>query len=163
MTARTANTRRRGSTLLECIVVIVVLAIAVPPTLSWMGQAGDERADQVNSIRAITLAQGVIENIMADSMSTSAGLGFTALADPAVYLDTPTTGLRARLADITATYESLGFSYAVTISGLVDADGVVNADTTLNLFRDVRVTVSFPLSDGTTAAMDVETVLADLS
>lgn len=143
--------------------VVVVLALAVPPTLSWMAQASDERADQVNSIRAVTLAQGVMENIMADCMSTSAGLGFSAFADAATYLDTPATGLRARLAGVTSPYESLGFSYSVTIGSLVDSSGAVNADSTLNLFRNVTVTVSFPLSGGTTAAMDVETVLADLS
>ncbi|NUQ52877.1 MAG: hypothetical protein HUU19_09300 [Phycisphaerales bacterium] len=155
--------RRRASTLLECIVVVVVLALAVPPTLSWMAQSSDERTDQVNSIRAVTLAQGVIENIMADCMSTSAGLGFSALADPATYLDAPTTGLRARLAGVFSPYEAIGFSYSVTIGALVDSTGVVNADTTLNLFRVATVTVSFPLADGTTADMDIETVLADLS
>jgi len=163
MIAGIAKVRRRASTLLECIVVVVVLALAVPPTLSWMAQAADERADQVNSIRAITLAQGVVENIMADSMSTTAGLGFSAFADAAAYVDTPTTGLRARLASISSPYESLGFSYALTIGALMDSAGAVNADTTLNLFRKVKVTVSFPLSNGTTAAMDVETVVADLS
>lgn len=155
--------RRRASTLLECIVVIVVLALAVPPTLSWMAQASAERADQVNSIRAITLAQGVMENIMADCMSTSAGLGFSAFADAATYLDTPTTGLRARLASITSPYETMGFSYTVTIGSPVDSAGAVNADATLNLFRKITVTVDFPLSAGTTVSMGVETVLADLS
>ncbi|MCC6969454.1 MAG: hypothetical protein IT434_04460 [Phycisphaerales bacterium] len=163
MSPRIARFRRRASTLLECIVVVVVLALAVPPTLSWMAQASDERADQVNSIRAVTLAQGVIENIMADCMSTSAGLGFSALADSATYLDAPTTGLRARLAGVVSPYEALGYNYSVSIGASVDATGVVNADTTLNLFRIVTVTVSFPLADGTTAAMDIETVLADLS
>jgi hypothetical protein len=50
-----------------------------------------------------------------------------------------------------------------SIGASVDATGVVNADTTLNLFRVATVTVSFPLADGTTADMDIETVLADLS
>lgn len=143
--------------------VVVVLALAVPPTLSWMTQSADERADQVNSIRAITLAQGVLENIMADSMSTSAGLGFSAFANSATYVDTPTTGLRARLSSVSSPYESLGFSYSITIGALMDSTGAVNADTTLNLFRKVKVTVSFPLSSGSTAAMDVESVIADLS
>ena len=51
----------------------------------------------------------------------------------------------------------------MTIGSPVDSSGAVNADTTLNLFRNVTVTVSFPLSSGPTASMDVETVLADLS
>lgn len=143
--------------------MVVVLALSVPPTLSWMTQSAERRADQVNSIRAVTLAQGVLEHVMADTMSTSAGLGFAALADAGAYLDTPTTGLRARLLPLTASYEGLGFSYAVTIGGLVDSAGEVNTDVALNLFRHVKVTVSFPLSDGTTGVMDVETVLADLS
>ena len=99
--------------------VVVVLALAVPPTLSWMAQSADERADQVNSIRAITLAQGVLENIMADSMSASAGLGFSAFANSATYVDTPTTGLRARLSSVSSPYESLGFSYSITIGALM--------------------------------------------
>ncbi|MBL8760318.1 MAG: hypothetical protein JNL50_03365 [Phycisphaerae bacterium] len=160
---RPSRPARRASTLLECIVVIVVLALAIPPTLSWMAQAADQRADQVNSVRALTLAQGVLENIMADTMSTTAGLGFAALSSSSTYLDTPTTGLRARLAAVSSPYTTLGLSYDVTIGALVDSAGAVNADTSLNLFRHVKVTVSFSLSDGTTAALDVQTVLADLS
>lgn len=163
MARKTRAFRARASTLLECIVVIVVLALAVPPTLSWMAQSADERADQINSIRATTLAQAVMENVLADTMSTAAGLGFSALSNTSAYLDSPVTGLRARLAGVSSVYESLGMSYSVVVGDVEDSAGAVNADTSLNLFRTVKVTVSFPLSDGSTASLDIETVVADLS
>ncbi|CAG1008101.1 hypothetical protein PHYC_03519 [Phycisphaerales bacterium] len=140
---------RRGFSLVEAIIVVLVLAISIPPTVVWLGDAGARRADAVNAVRASTLSTAVMETILADASSTAPGLGFGAFANSAAYLDTPMTGLRARIASITGLFESMGFAYTVTFSALVDSAGVVNADPGLNLFRKVTVSVTYAAAGGT--------------
>lgn len=154
---------RRGFSLLEAIIVILVLAVSVPSTVAWLGEAAARRADAVNAVRASTLATTVMESIMADASSTDPGLGFAAFANAAAYLDAPTTGLRSRLASLTAPAEALGFSYDVTISALVDSTGTVNPDSAQNLFRKVTVTVEYgAASTPTPVALDVEALVSEL-
>lgn len=140
--------RRRAFTLIEAVTVVLVLALAVPPAVSWLDEAVSARADSVNATRAAALAGAVIEHILADCSSTAAGLGFDALAAPSAYLDTPTTGLRARLAAVSDFYAALGFAYSVSIGPLVDDSASENPDSSLNVFRVVTVTVDFPSAAG---------------
>lgn len=148
---------RRGVSLIETIIVIVVLAVSVPSAVAWLDEAAARRADAVNAVRATAMAQCVTEHVLADCSSTSSGLGFAALANSAAYLNTPTTGLRDRLASQTAALEAMGFSYTVGISALHDSAGVVNADASQNLFRTVTVTVTYASAGGQNVQVAVAT------
>ncbi|HEX2837653.1 MAG TPA: prepilin-type N-terminal cleavage/methylation domain-containing protein [Phycisphaerales bacterium] len=135
---------RRAFTLLEALVVIIVLAIAIPPTVAFLDQSAAQRADAINTQRATTLAQCVMESVLADVNSTSPGLGYAALADINTYVDSPTTGLRVRAADATDLYTDIGMSYSVTASAPVSSTGASTGNAATDLFRTVTVTVSFP-------------------
>ncbi|MDX2133023.1 MAG: hypothetical protein SFY69_13320 [Planctomycetota bacterium] len=162
MTRGRTHTRRAFS-LLEAVVAIVVLAISVPATVSWLGESAARRADAVNAVRASSLATGVMETILADVASPHASLGFGALASEATYLDTPATGLRARLAPMSDGYAALGFTYDVDIGPLVDSAGAVNADAGLNIFRVVGVRVTFPSqADSTPIDVRIEAMVTSL-
>ncbi|MBK9189258.1 MAG: prepilin-type N-terminal cleavage/methylation domain-containing protein [Phycisphaerales bacterium] len=150
---------RRGFTLIEAVIVVVVIAIAIPPTLLWFDSAVSRRADAVSTLRATTLATLVLEHIIADVNSDAAGLGYAALASPATYLDTPGTGLRARLSSATGMYQSMGLSYQVTIGAPTDYRGVVTG-TGADLFRRVTVTITIPRADGAPVAMPVSAMVA---
>ncbi|GJQ28521.1 MAG: hypothetical protein HBSAPP03_04050 [Phycisphaerae bacterium] len=154
---------RRAFSLLEAIIVVLVLAISVPSTVAWLGESASRRADSVNAVRASTLATTVMETILADASSDAPGLGFAAFASPAAYLDTPTTGLRARLATLTGPSEAIGFAYTVEFSALIDATGAVNADASKNLFRRATVTVTYgSASSATPIVLQVEAMVTDL-
>lgn len=154
---------RRGFTLIEAVVVIVALALIVPPAVGWLGRAGDDRIDAVNATRASFLASAVMEHVIADASSTAPALGFGALASSPTYLSTAVTGLYARLSSTTAPYTGMGFSYSVSIGPLVDQTGVVNADAALNAFRVVTVSVTFPSARGATPhTLSVSSMVGDL-
>lgn len=138
------RSHRRGFTLLEAVVVIIVLAIAVPPTVSFLNQSAAMRADAVNTQRATTFAQGVMESVLADVNSSSTGLGYNALSNVTTYLDTPTTGLRARIAGMTNLYTGMGMSFNVSASSQVSSSGTATGNTSLDVFRIVTVTVTYP-------------------
>lgn len=141
---------RRGFTLIEAVVVIVALALIIPPAVGWLGRAGDDRIDAVNATRASFLASSVMEHVIADVSSPNAALGFTGLNSASVYLNTAVTGLYARLSAMTAPYASAGFTYSVAIGPLVDQTGVVNGNASLNVFRVITVSVTFPSAHGST-------------
>lgn len=134
---------RRAFSLIEVVIAVIVLAIAVPPTLNLMDSAGAGRADAINTTRASLLATSVLEMVTADINSDAAGLGFEALTGPSDYLEHPSDGLYARLETATDPYTSAGLSYSVEIGGLVSADGTVSADADDNIFRVITVRVSF--------------------
>ena len=154
---------RRAFTLIEAVVVIVALALIVPPSVAWMNRAGQDRVDAVNATRASFLASAVLEQVMADVTSPATGLGFGALASSATYLNTANTGLYARLTGLTSSYASAGLSYTVTIGSLVDQTGAVNGTPALNTFRVVTVTVTFPASHASAAhSLSMSTMVGDL-
>lgn len=135
---------RRAFTLLEALVVIIVLAIAIPPTVAFLDQSAAQRADAINTQRATTLAQCVMESVLADVNSTAPGRGYAALADMSTYVDSPTTGLRIRISDATDLYSGMGMSYAVTATVPVSSTGASTGNAATDLFRTVTVTVTFP-------------------
>lgn len=155
-----ASSRVRAVALLEVVIVVVVLAIAIPPTLAWMMDASAQRADAVNTTRATVLATTVMEHIVADAYSSSTGRGMSAFASASTYLDTPSTGLKARLAGITAPYTAAGLSYSVTIGTLVNAAGVTTGDAAQDVVRPVTVTVTFPRAAAAPAQLAVSMRLA---
>jgi len=155
-------TVRRAFSLIESMVVIVVLAISVPPTLMLMDDAASDRVDSVSTTRATVLAAAVLEQVIADVHSPATGLGFAAFDDPPTYLDTAGTGLRDRLTDVSSVYDSLGLSYSVDIGALVDQGGVVSGDSGLDVFRRITVTIDFPSARVGTLSLAVSTMVTEL-
>ncbi|HYE61438.1 MAG TPA: type II secretion system protein [Phycisphaerales bacterium] len=156
------GTSRRGFTLIEAVVVVLALSISLPTTLIWLGEANQRRADSVNTTRATALGTLVMEQVLADVSSKSAGLGFSALANSATYLNTATTGLVARLSSITSLYTGMGINYGVTIGGLVDKSGAATGVTSQDLFRSVTVTVTFTGSDGSARTLSLQSMVTSL-
>lgn len=143
MSHTATGTLSRAFTLIEVVIAVIVLALAVPPTLNLMDSAAAGRVDAINTTRATMLASSVIETILADISSNNATLGFEALADDNAYLNTPSTGLTDRLSPVLSPYLDAGFSYSVVIGDLVSSDGSVSAESGENMFRVVTVNVSF--------------------
>ena len=147
MTQRPTSTRnrsaRRGFSLVESIIVVVVVAMLVPPSVSMLQSAQTSRVDSANTLRASVLAGAVMEQVLADASSPSASLGMAAFTAPATYTDTATTGLKARLAAVTSAYQTLGLTWSLSIGGLVSRTGTAHADSTQNIYRAASVTVTW--------------------
>ena len=153
--------RRSGFTILEVVIIVVMLGIAVPPTLGILMSSASSRADTINTSRATTLAGAVLEAVVADTHSSDPALGFDALADPDAYLETPTTGLYDRLRPFTDDYDAVGLTYEVEIGPLVASDGAVSADSGDNVFRVITVRVRYPASSGASYEMPVSVMVTD--
>ncbi|MCR9076521.1 MAG: prepilin-type N-terminal cleavage/methylation domain-containing protein [bacterium] len=153
---------RRAFSLIEVVIAIIVLAIAVPPTLNMMESAGAGRVDAINTTRATLLATSVLETVTADVNSEAAGLGFDALGDAATYLNDPGSGLYARLETSLAAYTDAGLSYSVDIGGLVAADGNPSGDADDNIFREVTVRVSFNAASSASYQVPFRTMVSAL-
>jgi hypothetical protein len=148
--------------LIEAMVVVVVLAVAVPSAMLLVNDSVSARADAVSVMRATTLATGVLEHVIADVYGGDAALGFDALADADTYLNMPTTGLRDRIASMTTMYEDMGLSYAVTIGPLVDSTGAESGNSAQDVFRVVTVTVTLPSSHTGSVQMNIGTMVTSL-
>jgi Tfp pilus assembly protein PilV len=142
MTPLATRTLRRGASLIEAVAVVLVLAIAVPPTITWMDRAAARRMDSIQIIRATNLASSVLDQILSDAATTDVG------AQPTTYLDTPTTGLRARLATLTAIDLAAGVSYDAAFGPLVASTLASTGDAGRDLYRVVTVTSSYTDSTG---------------
>ncbi len=145
---------RRGATLIEAVVVVLVLAISVPPTLSWLGEAASRRADSISVVRAAALANVVIEQVMSDSVTADIGLS------PAGYTNTATTGLIARLSPTSTFYSALGYTWSLSFSGLVGPTLVATGDPAKDIYRTTTVTVKYSDSAGTARSLATTMVVA---
>jgi prepilin-type N-terminal cleavage/methylation domain-containing protein len=154
--------RSRAFTLIEVIIAVIVLAIAVPPTLNIMDSASAGRVDSINTTRATYLETIVLETIFADMTSADANLGFSALDDAAGYLSTPATGLYARLETVTEPFTSVGLTYSVEIGNLVASDGAVSDEVTENIFRTITVQVRFVSASGPAFTMPVSMMFSEM-
>jgi len=150
-----------GFTLIEVIIAVIVLAIAVPPTLNLMESSAAGRVDAINTTRATFLSTIVLESVLADMTSNDPALGFGALMDAQAYLSTPTLGLYDRLAPVTDSYTNVGLTYTVVIGELVASDGVVSVNTSENVFRSITVNVSFPSATAASAVMPVSLMVSE--
>lgn len=157
---RSRRFSRRAFTLIEAVVVIVVLAVSLPPTIMWLDASTSRQADAASATRATFLATAVLESIKADVASTTPGLGFAAMADQAAYLDTSFTGLRARLNPVVQPMLDMGLEYDVTIGALVNENAVVDASPAKNLFRIVTVTATAPSASGPDMIIEISCVVA---
>lgn len=153
---------RRAFSLIEVVIGVMVLAIAVPPTLNLLEDAGAGRADSINTTRATMLGTSVIEMITADISSNADGLGFEALADSGVYLDAPNTGLHDRIEPFIEPYLNASLDYTVEIGPLVGSDGAVSADADENIFRVITVRVAFPSAFTSSYVVPISTMVSDL-
>ena len=162
MLSRLFKMHKPAFTLIEVVIAVIVLGIAVPPTLNLIDAAAAGRADAINTTRATFLATTVIETVLADIDSETQTLGFTALADSAAYLDTPITGLLDRLSPIVDPYTSAGFRYTVNISELVDTNANVSIDVDENIFRVITVTVEYPSATSVSHQLPVSIMVSDL-
>jgi DMSO/TMAO reductase YedYZ molybdopterin-dependent catalytic subunit len=153
---------RRGFSLVECVVIIVALAIAVPASVAFLDRASQQRELSLDIARATSLAQAVLEHVLADASSSTPGLGLPAFADGTAYVDTAVTGLRARLALLSAPYEAAGHTWTLSVGGLVDPTGVVHADPMQNNYRIVTVTVNFRDPSGADRSVPVSTMVGGI-
>ncbi|GMV27446.1 MAG: hypothetical protein AMXMBFR58_34770 [Phycisphaerae bacterium] len=152
---------RRASILIETIIAVTMLGIAVPVGVSWMQTAAADRADAVSSLRASAMATSIAEHIIADSVSSAAGLGMDAMENAAAYLDTPSTGLRARLATLLAPYSAARFTYEVQIGPLVGPQGSATGNEELDVVRRVTIVVRAPGARGGTLDLSLSLMITD--
>lgn len=151
---------RHAFSLIEVVVCVLLLAIAIPPSLELLGAAASDRTDTVNANRAALLATTVLETIIADVASPDPALGYAALADAAAYTDHPVSGLRARLESLTEHHDTGGLAYTVTIGEPVDVNLTVNADPEENIYRLVTVTVVYHAASVAERSMPVSVLVA---
>lgn len=148
MTRALRQTQRRAVTLIEATIVVVVLALAVPPMLSVTSDVVDAQTESVQIASATCLAQGIAEHVLADVQSGDGAPGLAALADIDTYLDHPATGLRARLAWLDEPYRARNMSWEIEIGPLMDASGDESGDPASDIYRRVEIVVSFSGSRG---------------
>lgn len=125
---QTAAVRRRGFTLIEAIVAIVMLAIIVPPTMYALREGHKQRANPVLASRARWLATEKIEDIVADRHSTSRGYAYLVAANyPAEPSITGFPGFTRSVAFTETTVNlstpGTGYMRAVVNVGWTDAGG----------------------------------------
>lgn len=154
--------RRRAFTLVESLAVIVVLAIAVPPAVSMMTDSARAQADSVTLSRATWFATGILEYVMADASSDAPLLGFAAFDDEDAYLNTPDTGLYARMSAMIAQYNTMGLTQSVTIGPLSNAGGVVTGDADEDIFRNVTVSVTWTTLRGVERTLNIGAMVTEL-
>lgn len=159
---RFVHRRRRGFTLFEAMAVVVVLAIATPTALSMLMTGASARIDAAHVSRATWFATGALEQVLADVHSDAAGLGFDALADAPTYLNTPGTGLYARLDHLISHYTPMGLTLGVNIGGLVAYDGVATGNPDDDVYRYITASVSWTDASGDPRTMSVSAMVTDL-
>lgn len=152
----------RAFTLIEVVIAVIVLSIAVPPTLNLLGSTSAGRVNAIHTTRATFLSTSVLETVLADMTSNQAFLGFDALNDAQAYLTTANTGLYARLSGLTQYYQDVGLRYTVTIGELVSSDGQVSQSQNENIFRTVTVIVEFEGSDGSQMTMPTSLMVSEM-
>jgi len=119
---------RRGVTLVEIMALLIVVAVAVPPIAALSASSSRALVEERRSFHTAWLATAVLEQIIADASSGEEPMSLDAMGDQA-YLDDGATGLRARLASITDSYENDGMTYEVTFGLVRDAEGnAIDAD-----------------------------------
>ena len=153
---------RRAFSLLEVVAVVLILAIAVPPTVAVLQQRTTDRVNAVNTARATVLAQGVLENVLADAQSAATGQGYAAFANTNTYLNTAVTGLRARLTNLTQPYQNLGMTWDVSFSVPVSSTGTATGNSAQDLFRISTVSVQAPDASGGTLTVSISCLVTDL-
>ncbi len=131
--------RRRGFTLIEGVVAVVVLSIAVPVSVAMLSDAATVRAASVQRERAGMLARLIIEEVVADAASSHETLGVTPLDNPGAYR----SELATRLADLVEPFEEAGMSWSIEVARPVSATGIAAGDASRNIYLPVSAVVEF--------------------
>jgi hypothetical protein len=145
-------------TLLEAVVAVVVLSVAVPPTLMLLGEAAASRTDSIITTKAAMYAQTLLEQIIADVASPQEGLGFDAIAMEDAYLE----GLVTRLENTLIPYQASGLSHTIQIGLLAPPDGLPTGDPQLDVYRRVRIEIAYP-SSSTMQTLVIEQLLTEIA
>tara|TARA_R110002111_G_C5926900_1_gene366452 strand:- start:136 stop:636 length:501 start_codon:yes stop_codon:yes gene_type:complete len=153
---------RRAFTLIEVVIGVMILGIAVPPTLNLMETAASGRVDAISTTRATFLATVVLETVFADMTSTQETLGFDALEDPNTYLETASTGLYDRLASATEPFTRVGLEFEVSIGSFVSSDGSVSDNESENVFRVITVNVTVNSASQAAVIMPVSMMVSEM-
>lgn len=155
------NTRgsisRRAFTLIEAITVVVIIALTVPPAVIFLDASSRRREDAVQAQRAATLAQGLMELVLADVASDNAALGFSALADITTYR----AAFAPRATPLTDLYTGMDFTYAIETTPLVSASGAATGNVQQDIFRVVTVVVTAPRAGSTPIAVRFSALVGD--
>lgn len=162
MNATPAHPARRGVTLIEAVVVVVVLSLAMPPMLSVVNAVAEARAEAATISSATALAQGVMEQVLADVHGGEDAPGYEAMEDATTYLEEPDSGLYTRLEWIAEPYAARGITFEVQIGAPVGPEGVATGDADADRFRSVTVVVEMPGSQGR-FEMRISSLVGDLS
>jgi len=86
-------TNQRGYSLIEIIMVIIIVAIAIPPLLSLLSSVLVDSHDSEVLTQAVTFAQEKMEEIIADKKADDGGRGYDWVVTPGRYpSDEPATG-----------------------------------------------------------------------
>ena len=154
---------RRGFTLIEAVIAIVVLSLAVPSTMAMIRDATVARAENALTIRAQWIATAVSEQILADAASDDPSLGMSGFADSNAYLNNPGSGLYERLAHLDSDYARFGIEYEVEIRPLTAANGTPSADADENIYRQIEVRVTWQGATGEDRTMPLSFIVTDLT
>jgi hypothetical protein len=136
--------QRRGTTLIEAVAAVLVLAIAVPPTMMLLADASGSRAEGVSVTRALFYGQAVLEQVIADNASGEAMLTVAAMEDVVDYSER----LSERLVAVLGVYQDAGLSHSLAVGPLMNFDGVSSGDSATDVYRVVRVEVEYPAANG---------------
>ena len=132
---------RRGFTLIESIGALVILTVAIPPMLWSIRQAHIQRVNPMKASKARWLATEKLEDIIADSNSTTRGWTYVASGNYAT--ENPVSGY-------------VGFTRTVAISET--AADLVTAGTG---YKRITVTVNWTDASGTSRSTSVATIPTD--
>lgn len=82
----------KGFTLIEVILVIVIMAIAIPGLISAVSFMTQSQVNTIGTTTAMDLAQERMEQIVADKMNPLVGMGYGYIISGNYLPDTPMTG-----------------------------------------------------------------------
>lgn len=154
---------RRGFTLIEAVIAIVVLAIAVPATTAMIRDATVARSDSAQTARALWLGNAICEQILADAASNDPSLGMEAFADQNAYTNAPGTGLRDRLETLLSDYEAFGIDFELSIGPLVTVSGTSSGDPERDVYRSIEVRILWRNASSGQASMPLSLIVTDLT
>jgi prepilin-type N-terminal cleavage/methylation domain-containing protein len=139
----TRCTRRRGFTLIEAVISIVILTVAIPPMLWSISQAQKQRVTPMKVSKARWLAVEKLEDIIADRHSSTRGYGYLTAANyPA---EATITG-------------SPGFTRSVSFT-----ETTANLSTAGAGYMKATVNVTFTDGTGTSRTVSISTILTNYS
>lgn len=145
--------------MVEAVLVVVVIALAVPVTLRALDEAGRSARHAARVERASTFAGAIMETVTADAHSPL--IGFNGISAPE-YLSDPAAGLDTRIVPLVELYAADGLTHELEIGEASDADGSVTGDPARDVFRAVTVRVSWTDTRGQESAVEMTTLVGDL-